>query len=107
MFNHGNHKPPDLEATLADLVRRGVALAELVCSLFRGDAPIAPGEIVAIETLLVETLLGNAGRALVAGGTPEPAVRMVLPALEDEFRAVFCPRFRELARLMTPSSGSA
>jgi hypothetical protein len=107
MFNLRKRKPPpDLEAALADLVRCGVALAEVVCSSFKRDTPISPAEIDAIERMIVSTLIDDAQRAMLANGMSGTAVGVIMPGLVINFRAAFSPRFRELAQLMTPS-GSA
>jgi hypothetical protein len=106
MFKRERKAQQDLEAALADLVKSGVTLAETLCGAFHRATPITPGEIDAIERMIVRTLVDDAQRAMVASGTPATAVRVVMPGLEAEFRASFSPRFRALAPLMTPT-GSA
>jgi len=88
MFNRRRGKAqPDLEAALADFVKSGVTLAEVPCASFHRDTPITPGEIDAIECMIVRTLVDDAHRVMLASGTPATAVRMIMPGLETEFRA--------------------
>jgi hypothetical protein len=61
VFNRRKRKAqPDLEAALADLVKSGVTLAEVLCASLQRNTPITPGEIDAIENMIVRTLVDDA-----------------------------------------------
>jgi hypothetical protein len=94
----------DLEAALAALVKSAAACAETLCAACQRDRPVTPAEIVGIENLIMLTLVDDARRQLLASGTSETAVRLVMPGLEREFRGAFSTRFRQLAPLMATGS---